>query len=216
MTRLDDRRHRFTAVIAASLAMAALAITVARAEDPKQVVVVNTPTVLAQESGPWTVAVQGGVSLAPGNVVGIDPTQNLVRLVGPPALQPYQNASSLFIAPADDTWTWTFTVPTGKLLIIEYVSGSFTKTIGGINDPSQPPFLFTLTTTAGGLTTSHVVPVRGIFDYAGTKSWFQIAESLRLYATGGTSVTVTLHHLFSPGYQEQGSVSLSGQLQDAP
>lgn len=188
--------------------VAALSIAAPRAEEPKPVTVVNAPTVQAQQSGPWTVTIQGGVSL--------DPTKNLVTLAAPPPVQPYQNSSSLFIDYPDDTWQTTFTVPAGKRLIIEYVSGEFTKKIGGGNDPSQPPFLFTVTTTSGAQTVSHVVPVRGIFDYAGTKSWFQIAESLRLYADAGTSVVVKLHHLFSAGYQEQGTIGLSGQLLDVP
>ena len=215
MTRLDGRPHRFPAMIAASLAIASLAIGGARADEPKPVTVVNTPTVQAQQSGPWSVSVLGGLSLAPGNLVGIDPSQNLVRLAAPPPIQPFQSSSSLFIDYPDDSWQWTFSVPSGKLLIIEYVSGSFTKKIGGSSDPSQPPFLFTVTTTVGGQTASHVVPVRGIFDYAGTQSWFQIAEPVRLYAAGGTSVTVKLLNFVSAGYQEQGSVSLAGQLQDA-
>jgi len=171
---------------------------------------------LEEQEGLGSVSVLGGLSLAPGNLVGIDPSQNLVRLAAPPPIQPFQSSSSLFIDYPDDSWQYTFSVPAGKLLIIECVSGSFTKKIGGSSDPSQPPFLFTVTTTAGGQTASHVVPVRGIFDYAGTQSWFQIAEPLRLYAAGGTSVTVKLLNFVSAGYQEQGSVSLAGQLQDTP
>ncbi|PYT10862.1 MAG: hypothetical protein DMF51_17160 [Acidobacteria bacterium] len=216
MTRRHEGTHRFLTAIAAALATAALAISGARADEPKPVTVVNTPTVQAQQSGPWTVMVQGGLSLAPGNLVGIDPAQNMVRLVGLPALQPYQTSTSLFIDYPDDTWQSTLAVPAGKVLIIEYVSGSFTKKIGGGSDPTQPPFLFTVTTTAGGQSVAHVVPVRGVFDYAGTESWFQIAEPLRLYAATGTSVAVKLQHLFSAGYQIAGSISLSGQLQDAP
>jgi hypothetical protein len=43
----------------------------------------------------------------------------------------------------------------------------------------------------------------------------EIAKPLRLYAARGTSVTLKLHHLFSTGYQNEGSIGLSGQLQDA-
>jgi hypothetical protein len=199
---------RAVRAIAVSAALATLAAGVPRAEDPKQVVVVNTPTVQAQQSGPWTVAIQGGI--------GIDPAKNLVTLAAPPPVQPYQTAATIFIDYPDDTWQTTFAVPSDKRLVIEYVSGEFTKKIGGGSDPSQPPFLFTVTTTAGGHTVAHVVPVRGIYDYAGAQSWFQMAESLRLYADAGTNVTVKLHHLFSAGYQEQGTVGLSGQLLDTP
>ncbi len=215
MKEFDPRLQRIAAVIVLLLAVATLAIGSAQAEQSKDVNVVNTPAVQAQQMGPWSVSVLGDLKLAPGALVGIDPAQNLVR-TAPPVLQPFQRSTSLFIDYPDDTWQWNITVPDGKLLIIEYVSGEFTKTIGGGTDPSQPPFLFTVTTNAGGSTASHVVPVRGIYDYAGAKSWFQIAEPLRLYADGGSTVTVTLHHLFSSGYREQGSVSLAGQLQDTP
>jgi len=155
---------RYRAAVAVSMAIAGMTIGSARAEEPKPVTVVNSPIVQAQQSGPWTVAVQGGVSLAPGNLVGIDPTQNLVRLVAPPAIQPFQKSASLFIDYPDDAWQTTFSVPAGKLLVIEYVSGSFKKKIGSTNDPTQPPFIFTVTTTSGGTSVAHVVPVRGVLD----------------------------------------------------
>src|SRR4029077_7550611 len=120
------------------------------------------------------------------------PTQNLVRLVAPPTIQPFQKSVSLFIDYPDDAWQTTFSVPPGKLLVIEYVSGSFKKKIGSTNDPTQPPFIFTVTTTSGGANVAPVVPVRGVLDYGGIQSFFQIAEPLRLYAGGGTSVTLRL------------------------
>lgn len=195
MRKIDKRPHRISAMIAASLAIACLASGGVRAETPKPVTVVNEPTVQAQQSGPWSVSVLNDLN---------------------PAIQPYQVSHGLFIDFPDDTWEWTFAVPPGKLLIIEYVSGSFTKKIGGSTDPSQPPYLFTVATTAGGNFASHVIPVRGIYDFAGAQSWFQIAQSLRLYADGGTNVTVRLHHLFTAGFQADGSVRLAGRLQDAP
>ena len=173
MTRLDGRPHRFPAMIAASLAIAALAIGGARADEPKPVTVVNTPTVQAQQSGPWSVSVLGGLSLAPGNLVGIDPSQNMVRLVAPPPIQPFQSSSSLFIDYPDDSWQWTFSVPAGKLLIIEYVSGSLTKKIGGSSDPGQPPFLFTVTTTAGGQTASNDLFAASFLAGAGRSRGFR-------------------------------------------
>jgi hypothetical protein len=214
MTRFAEEPYRFSAVVAASFAIAALAMSSGiRAESPKEVIVINDPTVNAKQSGPWSVSLLGNLSLAPGNLVGIDPTKNLVTIAPP---QPFQVTGSLSYGTSADTGQWALTVPAGKLLIIEYVSGSFTKTIGSVDDPDRPPFIFTVTTSAGGQTVAHVVPIRGIYDYATTKSWFQIAAPVRLYANGGTNVTVTLHHLFSPGYTVVGSASVAGQLQDAP
>src|SRR5882672_2992558 len=93
---------------------------------------------LEEQEGLGSVSVLGGLSLAPGNLVGIDPSQNLVRLAAPPPIQPFQSSSSLFIDYPDDSWQYTFSVPAGKLLTIEYVSGSFPKKMGGSVDPSQP------------------------------------------------------------------------------
>jgi hypothetical protein len=73
-----------------------------------------------------------------------------------------------------------------------------------------------VTTTSGGANVAHVVPVRGVLDYGGIQSVFQIAEPLRLYAGGGTSVTLRLQNFVSAGYQTEGSIGLSGQLQDTP
>jgi hypothetical protein len=127
-----------------------------------------------------------------------------------------QESSSLFIDYPDKSWSWDVAVPAGKRLTIEYVSGSLTKKIGSTGDQTAPPFPFTVTTTAGGQAVSHVLPVLGVYTSPGVISYFEVAQQVRLCADASTNVTVKLEHLFSPGYQYEGSMKLSGQLADQP
>jgi len=184
-----------------------------RAEEPKQVVVVNVPTVNAQQQGPWTVGLTSPVTLSSNTSIGIDPAHNLVRLA---ASQPMQESSSLSIGTSDKSWSWDVAVPSGKRLTIEYVSGSFTKKIGSTGEQTAPPFRFTVTTTTNGQTVGHVLPVIGVHTIGGVISYFEVAQQVRLYADANTNVTVKLEHLFSPGYEYEGSMNLSGQLADQP
>jgi hypothetical protein len=183
------------------------------AEEPKPVIVTNVPTVKAQQQGPWTVDLLNPVTLSSNASIGIDPARNVVRLAAP---QSMQASATLFIDYPDKSWSSSTPVPSGKQLTIEYVSGEFEKRIGSTGEQTAPALLLTLTTTANGQTASHVVPVFGVYTLNGVVSFFQVAHAVKLYADGGTNVTLKLEHLFSPGYQYKGAMNLSGHLDDVP
>jgi uncharacterized Zn-binding protein involved in type VI secretion len=89
-------KNFFVAVVALSVLLAAiggLAPSSAQGVRPVQdVSVVNTPTVQAQQAGPWTV----GAQLAPGSTVGISGTPT-VSISGTPTV----NVASLPALPLD-------------------------------------------------------------------------------------------------------------------
>jgi hypothetical protein len=183
------------------------------AEEPKPVLVTNEPTVKAEQQGPWTVSLSGPVTLSSGGSVGIDPAQNVVRLTAP---QPAQASSPLFIDYPDSSWTWTTAVPAGKRLAVELVSGHFSKRIASSNESNASPLLLTLTTTSAGQTVPHVVPIKTGYIIDGVIAYHDVSHALTVYADAGTNVSVTLQHLFSPGYQYEGRMSFSGRLYEVP
>jgi hypothetical protein len=205
------------AVLSLAILVAPVAVDVLRppalvAEEPKPVLVTNEPTVKAVQQGAWTVALSDPVTLSSGGSVGIDPSQNLVRLAAP---QPMQVSSSLFIDYPDISWSWTTAVPAAKRLTIELVSGHFEKRISSANETNAAPLVLTLTTTSGGQTVAHVVPIKAGYLIDGVVGYYDVSQPLTVYADAGTNVILKLQHLFSAGYQYQGTMSLSGRL-DVP
>ncbi len=183
------------------------------AEEPKPVLVTNQPTVNAVQQGVWTVGLSSPITVASGTSIGIDPANNVVRVAAP---QPVQRSWSFFIDYPDKTWTASFSVPAGKQLTIEYVSGHFQQQIGSALDQAGPPFLLTLTTATGGQTVSHVVPVIPRYIEDGIIGYFEVEQSLKVYADASTTVTLNFEHLFSPGYRYTGAMNVSGHYDDVP
>jgi hypothetical protein len=221
MTRVPHHEFPFARLFAAFAVAGVVALVAAGAltpssvvaEEPKPVFVTNAPTVKAEQQGLWSVSLSSPVTLSAGASIGIDPARNVVRLAAPQAMQA---SATLFIDYPDKSWSWSTPVPAGKQLTVEYLSGEFEKRIGSVGEQTAPPFLLTLTTTANGQTASHVVPIVGVHTVDNVISYFQVAHAVKLYADGGTNVTLKLEHLFSPGYQYQGAMSLSGHLDNVP
>ena len=80
------------------------------------VTVTNTLTgnvnVTNTSSNPVPTSVVGNVGLSPGTVVGIDPTQNLIR-INSPKIQPFQRSGSLSYPVSQKAAQWTVNVPAG-------------------------------------------------------------------------------------------------------
>ena len=164
--------------LAAAIAAAAPAAGV-RAENAKDVNVVNTPTEKSQQAGEWNVSIDG-------------------------TRQPFQHQLRFTTPDGSAEFTDSFTVPEGKVLVIEQVTATATPPIG------QVVRLFSLRTTAGGVFAFHTVPaaVNGSGDFLG-------CQQVRLYADPGSLV-----QLSAPRSANTGSfltvASVSGYLIPAP
>ena len=130
----------------------------------KDVNVVNTPTVLAQQSGTWDVGITG--------------TPN-IRDLDEPARQPYQRTGGLDFAAGQDITTTEFTVPANKRLVIEYVSAQIIV--------AEPIFWFSVKTTAGSAQGTHFFAPMALPNVAGLHI---VSQQTRLYANPGSTVTI--------------------------
>jgi hypothetical protein len=139
---------------------------------------------------------------ATGNPPGLE--------VKPQGTIPFQRSAPLQIAISAKAWSWSVFVPSRRQLTIQYVSASFSKYIPTQSDIEAPGIILTITTVANGVAVPHVVPVRGIQNFY--KSQFVVAQPLTLYADANSTVVITVENLYSPGYQYEGFVSISGEL----
>lgn len=78
----------------------------------------------------------------------------------------------------------SFTVPAGKRLVIEYVSGDILQDIGDAVS-------FAVTTTVNGVTAAHRMVLTPVGPAGGFAKAFTAAKSLRVYADPGTEVTIS-------------------------
>jgi hypothetical protein len=151
-----------------------------RAVDSKEVAVVNEPTVHAQQSGAWN--------------VNIDRT----RL-------PFQRTVNFNVPDGSSFTGEDFLVPAGHLLVIEYVSGRASWTLG-----NTTMRFFILQTTAGGQLAFHHFPAEfnGFVD-------FTMSQQVRLYADGNTLVRFSVARTSSAG-AANADVAISGYLIPVP
>lgn len=130
----------------------------------KDVNVVNTPTVLAQQSGTWDVGITGTPS---------------VRDLDEPSRQPYQRTGGLDFAVGQDITTTEFVVPVNKRLVIEYVSARITV--------SEPIFWFSVKTSAGSAQATHFFVPMALPNASGLHI---VSQQTRLYANPGSTVII--------------------------
>jgi hypothetical protein len=185
----------------------------------KPVVIVNTPTVDARQSGAWSVTlaapaqVQGTVDASQaGNwVVGIDPLANAVRLDGdgPLAVRDV-DASALEPFQADLQDDAPVMVPEGRRLVIEFVSlTAFGREETGLLQPF-------VTTTAGGRTVKHVIATTlhpFTVDGETTNRYYHASVRTQIYADPGTEVR---YGATQSGATQATTVSISGRLVPVP
>ena len=127
------------------------------------------------------------------------------RLQDNPARQPFQQV--VMSDPAFPAAPQSFTVPAGKCLVIEWVSGYVNMPTGGkVSDLS-------LQTTVGGQSVPHRLPVTLMLSAGGTDRYVT-CQMLRAYASPGTMVG---YGVGTSGAGPQSStLTISGHLVDVP
>ena len=101
----------------------------------------------------------------------------------------------------------SFTVPAGKLLVIEFVSAAV-----GIDQGSVP--IFSVTTTVNGVPVSHQLLTNPVGPGGGYAQTYSVSQNMRLYAAPGTEVILYAGRTL--GGRGAMHVSLSGYLVPAP
>ena len=126
------------------------------------------------------------------------------RLQDNPARQPFQQ--TLMIDPTNPNLPQSFGVPAGKCLVVEQVSGYVNVPTGvKVSD-------LCLSTTVGSQTVQHRLPVTLMLS-AGGSDRFVTCQLLRVYASGGTSVTFGVGTSGAAGVTSS-ILSISGHLVD--
>ncbi|MGB7068150.1 MAG: hypothetical protein WBD22_01530 [Pyrinomonadaceae bacterium] len=142
----------------------------------KDVNVVNTPTVQAQQSGSWTVDLDGTPTVNVGSSTA-DPVW--VRDVND-ARQPYLSQTFADFAAGSPTASGNFsTVPPGKRLVVEHVS-----VYGGIPAGQK---LFALITRENNTNHAVVLHPQANFPAFGGSDQFVASEEMKLYFDAGAT-----------------------------
>jgi len=189
--------------------------------------VVNTPTVTAQQSGPWNVGINGTPTVAVSNFptttsVGIDGSANTVKVdttnplpvqdVDNPARHPFAFLSVREGADLNQLPTALFSVhvPDHQRLVIEQVS-----VLGFVKHSDFQALRVEVEAQANGnFSAYHVAGVKMPASLVLDQS---IASSqLRLYADPGTDVSIIVFRNDSSGLDDKVEVDLSGYLIDLP
>lgn len=180
----------------------------------KDVNVVNTPTVLAQQSGAWNVGITGTptVNLANNSVQVNNPATNpvLVRDVDISARQPVQVEGFVSVGIGQSSnGKVIYTVPVGKRLVVEFVSAE-----GDVRNTQSPRFqiltafddefvIHTLTSTLQG-------------QGSPTSTHHNVSQLVRFYAQPLSNVIFNFGRSFMVDGDARAAVTLSGYLEDAP
>ena len=165
----------------------------------KDVNVVNTPTVLAQQSGPWTVGISGTPTVRVGNTAQ---APVLGRDVDEPARQPFQRSGEITFAAGEVIAAVEFTVPDGKRLVIEYVSANISS--------EEPLFWFTVRTSAGSSGGTHFFQPLALPNLPHRHV---VSQQTRLYANPGSPVIIEARRIGTLNLQAaSGFVAFSGHL----
>jgi len=220
------------AILTISLVLSSIDRTQAASAEPAalalDVNVVNTPNVLAHQSGPWTVgASQSGtwsvaanqsgpwsVSLNGSPTVQLNnsPTNPLsVRDVNNPDMQPFQRELDALIPPGQFTATDSLTVPAGKRLVIDFASET-------VNVPTGQHMWVRIRTTTNGSTNEFTLTPSVVCLCGADNSDFLAGnQPLHLYADPGTTVSVVVNMFLTPANTNSGAdVVMSGHYINVP
>jgi hypothetical protein len=204
--RADDRLGaRQAAIIIAALALGLLLVPVGAQAARFVEVLITDPGGVNQAAvdGTGALKVAGEV-----NVTNSSSSPVATRDVENPARNPFQRAFLVTFSPTETQKSDTFTVPSGKRLVIEQIS------VDGFVASGQKVRAALLANTNSDLATFGVEMVpQGSFP--GQGDVFVGNEHLRVYADPGTTVFVTLRRNDGTG-DGRFEVGLSGYLVDAP
>lgn len=133
----------------------------------------------------------------------------LIRDVDSPARQPFQAAVEGTMGAGTEGINLFVTVPTGKRLVIEYVSGTCFV-------PGGQKCIFSVGTIVNNAATStfHNLQTEVVGPF-GSEDLFRAGEQVRIYGDGGTSVTLRADR-DQPTGNATVRMSLSGHLVDLP
>jgi hypothetical protein len=132
---------------------------------------------------------------------------NTGRAAAASGVDPFQSLNGS-MAPGTEGLNLSFTVPAGKTLVIEYVSGNCFVPAG------QTCVLFLLTEVNGATTvTQFNVPTAGVGAFGGGNVLWRAGQQVLLYADGGKTVTLRADRNSATGSAAPIVMSLSGHLQ---
>jgi hypothetical protein len=192
------------------------------AQPQKDVVVVNDQNNPVPVVAEGTTVVSGKVSVDnTPNVQVANTAANpaLVRNVDEGSRQPFHLQLRLDLPSGTDSQSVSFTLPSGKRLVIEFVS------MRGILPPNQSVFMNILTYAptlfngqlgVGSAFHNPLVVDQGMF---GVQHFVGVAQQLRIYAEPNQPVRVDIGRDLSfqfPGGEASFTVTLSGYLVDVP
>jgi hypothetical protein len=130
----------------------------------------------------------------------------LTRNVDQFAQTPFQQSFDIKFVPSQLGGSATFTVPSGKRLVLEDVSGNFMTQNGMVVD-------FSVTTTVAGVTACYWLVLSPQGAAGGYPVSYTADQQVRLYAGPGTTVTLSANRQL--GGSGEGYASVSGYLTPA-
>jgi len=142
--------------------------------------VTNTPTVNAQQSGAWNVGLTGSPTVQVGNTAG-NPV--LVRDVDRPTAQPFEQQVEVTIPDGGGGENGFFSVPLGKLLVIEQVSARG-------NAPSGQRLNFSILSHTLPDLTQRFHYLARVQDEDSPTTFFVQSQQVRIYADASASVRI--------------------------
>lgn len=180
----------------------------------KDVNVVNSPTVQAQQSGAWNVGITGTptVNLANNSVQVNNPATNpvLVRDVDISARQPVQVEGFVSVGIGQSSnGKVIYTVPVGKRLVVEFVSAE-----GDVRNTQSPRFNILTAYDDEFVTHTLTSTPQGPTSPSGTHH--NAGQLVRFYAQPLSNVIFQFGRSFMVDGDARAAVTLSGYLEDAP
>jgi hypothetical protein len=123
-------------------------------------------------------------------------------------IDPFQTSLNGSMPPGTEGLNLSFTVPAGKTLVIEYVSGNCFV-------PAGQTCVLSLLTEVNGATTGTQFNVQtdGVGAFGGGKVLWRAGQQVLLYADGGKTVTLRADRNSATGSATPIVMTLSGHLQ---
>jgi hypothetical protein len=182
-------------------------------EEPVPTVAQGTTAV----SGSVSIANSPTVKMAQGTIVGINPSNNAVQITNAEsapvavrdvdfARQPFHQSAEFSFPDGAITRTTSITIPAGKRLVIEYVSGLLVVPTG------QNITKITLGVTLDQQFANHFVARTPVGDSGFDNELFSVSQQMRVYADG---LFINIQRGSATG-TASGTVTLSGYLVDIP
>lgn len=126
--------------------------------------------------------------------------------VNEPAMQPFQQELDFDFEPTQLGAGKSFFVPSGKRLVIEFVSAN-------IGLSTSKAVSFAITTNANGTIAHHRLLLNELWPNSNFLNYYNVSQNMRIYADPGTEVNI---HVNSGGGEGSVFATISGYLVDFP